>query len=298
MRQAGDRVRARARVRGAEMIFRVLATLALCLAALGCKKAELVKLPGNDVVLVQVGSTNITKYDLELSARNMFSRDGADELDEAARKRFLESLVQARAIALKRESELTEQDKAELDMQLAAYREELLVKQYLTKHTKVQPVKPELVAKYYEQNQARFGAERVRSYELITSPRELSDKERVQLMAAMREPAARKDWDAWSGELQKQKLPVLYQRGTTQNGTLQQTLRNLVAQLAVGASSRLTFVDGRPYVVRVLEETATPAKPLAAVSAEIRKTLLPEQVKQSVQAASALVMKDTKVEYR
>lgn len=275
-----------------------LAALALCCAAYSCKRQEPVKLPGNDQVLAQVGSTSISKYDLELSARSLFSRDAADALDDSARKQLLESLVQARAIALKREAELTEEDKAELDKQVAAYREELLVKQYLAKHTKVQPVKPELVAQYYEQNQARFGAERVRGYELITSPREVNDKERVQLMAAMRDPTAHKDWAAWSGELQKQKLPVVYQRGTTQNGALQQTLRNMVAQLGVGASSRLTFVDGRPYLVRVLEEKATPAKPLSAVSAEIRQTLLPEQVKQSVQAASALVMKDTKVEYR
>jgi len=273
------------------------ATLSL-VALLGCKSGEKVQLPGDDVVLTQVNASTITRYDLELSIRNMFSQDAAEQLDDATRKKLLESLVQARAIAQTREAQLTAQDRAELDKQVAAYREELLVKQYLTKHTKVEPVSPELVSRYYEQNQARFGAERVRAYELITSEREPSDAERTQLMDALRDPVAHKDWAAWTRELQKQKLPVVYQRGTTQHGALQQTLRNLVAQLAVGASSRLTLVDGRPYVVRVTEETAKPAKPLSAVSAEIRQALLPEQVKQSVQTASQVVMKDAKVVYR
>lgn len=272
--------------------------LVLALVATGCKQQPEVKLPGDDVVLAQVDTSAITKYDLELSARTMFSREGAEELDDAARRKLLESLVQARAIALKREAQLKREEKAELDKQVAAYREELLVKQYLSKHTKVEPVSPELVSSYYDKNQASFGAEKVRTFELLTSPREINDAERVQWMAALRDPVQHRDWAAWAAELQKKKLPVVHQRGTTQNGTLQQTLRNLVAQLGVGASSRLTFVDGRPYVVRVLEETVSPAKPLSAVSAEIRRTLLPEQVKQSVQAASAVVMKDTKVVYR
>lgn len=280
---------------------KTIATLAGLLSVatplVSCTRAE-VKLAGDEQVLARVNDTQITKYDLELSARSMFSRDGADQLDDAARHKLLESLVQARAISLKREAELSPHDKAELAKQVAAYREELLVKQYLKKHTKVEPVSPELVARYYEKNQARFGAEQVRTYEVITSPREPSEAERVQLMRALASPSDHKDWAAYCSELQEQKLPVVYQRGTTQNGTLHQTLRNLVAQLAVGASSRLTFVDGRPYVVRVIGQTANPAKPLSSVSAEIRKTLLPEQVKQSVQAASALVMKDTRVEYR
>lgn len=273
--------------------------LGLGLAAVGCRRnADVPELPGDKVVLAQVNSSVITKYDLELAGRTLLSRATLSELDDAGRHKLLESMVQARAIAQKREAELTTTERAELDKQVAAYREELLVKQYLTKHIKPAPVSPELVARYYEQNQTRFGADKVRAYELITSPRELVDAERTPLMAALRDPAQHKDWSAWSAELQKKKLPVVYQRGTTQNGVAQPTLRNLIAQLAVGESSRLTFLDGRPYLVRVTEETTSPAKPLAAVSAEIRKSLFPEQVKHSVQAASELVMKDAHVVYR
>jgi hypothetical protein len=271
----------------------------LALAAVSCQRGgDKAELPGDDVVLAQVNSSPITRYDLDLAARTLLSREVLSELDDAGRKQLLESLVQARAIAQKREAELNAKDRLELDKQVAAYREELLVKQYLSKHTKVRPVSPELVSRYYEQNQARFGAEKVRAYELITSPRELSETERLPLMAAARDAVQHKDWSAWTAELQKKHLPLVYQRGTTQHGVSQPALRNLIAQLSLGEASHITFVDGRPYLVRVTEESASPAKPLAAVSAEIRKTLLPEQVKQSVQAASEVVMKDTRVVYR
>jgi hypothetical protein len=270
----------------------------LGLAAIGCRHGDHAKLPGDDVLLAQVNSSAITKYDLELAARSLLSRETLNDLDDAGRHKLLESMVQARAIAQKRERELTPTDRAELDKQVAAYREELLVKQYLTKHTKVRPISPELVSRYYTEHQSRFGADRVRAYEFITSPRELSDAERAPLMAAARDALDHKDWSAWTSELQKKHLPLVYQRGTTQNGVSQPALRNLIAQLRVGEASHVTFVDGRPYLVRVTEEAAGPAKPLAAVSGEIRRTLLPEQVKQSVQAASELVMKDAQVVYR
>lgn len=282
---------------GSVSISKATLIVGLGVTALGCHRDK-PNLPGDTVVLAQVNSSQITQYDVDLAARSLLGKASGDALDAQAKRKLLESMVQARAIAQKREAELNSNQRAQLDKQVAAYREELLVKQYLSKHTKPKPVSAEIVARYYEQNPERFGAEKVRAYELITSPRELTDAERTPLMAALRDPAAHKDWSSWCAELQKKRMALVYERGTTQHGVAQPTLRQLIAQLDVGASSRLTFVDGRPYLVRVTEETRSPAKPLAAVSSEIRETLMPMQVKQSVEAASAVVMKDARVVYR
>src|SRR5687768_13851799 len=72
-----------------------------------------VTLQDDDKVLARVGSTEITEYDFDLAVQAGFSRTGREVLEGPARRQLLESLIQARAIALAREAELTPVEKAE-----------------------------------------------------------------------------------------------------------------------------------------------------------------------------------------
>jgi PIN domain nuclease of toxin-antitoxin system len=273
-------------------------TVGVILAAAGCKRdSDPPKLAGDDQVLATVNGHSITHYDLMHAARTMLGPAAQAELDQSTRKNLLDGLVQSRAIADKRESELSVEELAALDKQVAAYRERLLVKQYLGKHTKPIPVSEDLVAKYYEQHAAEYAPAKTRSYELLTSARPIVDSERAQILKALQDPAARNDWQAWSAELAKRGLPVVYQRGTDPGAALDPALKSMLARLAVGEASRVTLVDGRLYVARVLSEAAQPSMPLAQVTSEIRKALEPVQVQRSVEQASAAVMRDAKVEY-
>jgi hypothetical protein len=273
-------------------------TLGLMLAVVGCKgDTRSPGLAGDDQVLVTVNGHAITHYDLTQAARSMLGPAALAELDQSTRKNLLEGLVQSRAIADKREAELSVQERAALDKQVAAYRERLLVKQYLSKHTKPTPVSEDLVAKYYEQHAAEYAPTTTRSYELITSARPIVDSERTQILKALQDPSARKDWQAWSAELAKRGVPVVYQRGSDQSGTLDPALKSILARLPVGEASQITLVEGRLYLARVLSEALQSAKPLAQMTSEIRKVLEPVQVQRSVERASESVMKDAKVEY-
>jgi hypothetical protein len=282
----------------------VVTRAGLCLGLLGfgvsaCnhKAPAAAKLAGDDAVLAEVEGTQITKYDVELAIKSMFGESGAGQLDEASKKRVLESLVQSRAMASKRAQELSAQETAELERKVAVYREELLVKQYLIAHTKPEGVSTQMVEAYYAQHPEQFGGKHTRAYELIASTRELLDAERGCVITALKDPGAHKDWPAWVAELQKKNLPVSYQRGAGTDAVLHPSLQTLVTRLGIGESSALTFVQGRAYVLRVTGETQAPAKPLSEVSAEIRKTLVPVQLKKSVKEASDQVLKSAKVVY-
>lgn len=266
---------------------------------LGCKKAEeKVRLAGDDKVLAQVNGSAITQYDVEHTARDMLGEHTATRLDEATRKKVLESLVQSRAIAHAREKELTPEERAELEKKVAAYREELLVKQYLVRHTRPSGVTGEMVRQYYEQHPERFGARKERSYELVTVTGTLTPAQRTSVIDALGQAEREQDWAAWVERLKKAGQPVALRRGHGDEGVLHRKLGQLMAQLAVGQASKLTFIDGTPYAVRVTAEREIPPKPLAEVSEEIRKTLAPVKVKDAVKQASAQVLKGTEVAYR
>ena len=280
------------------------AAVAVALAALTClsckphKEPEKVVLPGDNVVLADVNGSTVTQYDVDHAARAMFSAATVAELNAEGKKKVLESLVRSRAIAQKREAELTTLQRAELERQVAAYREEQLVRQYLDVHTRMQPVTGEMVASYYQQHPEKFGATTKRNYELIMSSRELADSERAAMIEALTGAGGHEDWSAWVAQLQKAHQPVAYQRGQGDEAVLHPNLRAVLDRLPVGQSSPLTFVEGRAYVLRVLDETHAQPKPLPEVSAEIRKTLMPVQLSKSVQQAAELALKDAKVSYR
>ena len=65
----------------------------------------------------------------------------------------------------------------------------------------------------------------------------------------------------------------------------------------MGETSRLSFIKGMAYVVRITEEKKIPPRPLSEVSAKIRKSLAPIQVKESVKAASTKALETAEVIY-
>jgi parvulin-like peptidyl-prolyl cis-trans isomerase-like protein len=268
------------------------------LACGNCRSEKAVLTPGDDVVLAEVNGTKVTERDVELAAASMFGQKAFERMKADARKNLLASVVQSRAIAQKREAELSAVERAELDKKVSAYREEVLVRQYLEQHTRSEPVTASMVEDYYKDHPERFGGAIQRSYEMLLTSRELAPAERDGLLALLKDASAHKDWAAWALELQKRGQPIAYRTGTDGEEVLHPALRALVLKLAQGEAAPLTFVEGKAYLIRVTRETEKPAKALSDVSGDIRKSLAPAQIKKSVQEATAVVMKDAKVVYR
>jgi len=262
------------------------------------KSKESAVLEGDNIILATVNSTPITQYDVDLTIQTTLGKTVSSKLDAEGQKKVLESLVQSRAISQVQEKELTPKEKFALEKKVDAYREQLLVKQYLAKHTDIEPVTHEMVKEYYDKHPERFGAKNIRTYEMITSKQSVNSSERDNLITALKSPDKKTEWKTWVKELQGRGYPLQYKQGQTTNKLLHPKLQTLMQGLKKEESSALSFVQERAYIVRILDEKQVPPRPLNDVSAQIRKTLTPVQLKKAVKQASEQVLKDVNVVYR
>jgi hypothetical protein len=67
--------------------------------------------------------------------------------------------------------------------------------------------------------------------------------------------------------------------------------------LKKGEASQLTFIERTAYTVRIVDEMQIAPRPINEVSAEIRKALVPVQLKKSVKLASRQVLQTADVVY-
>jgi hypothetical protein len=256
-----------------------------------------VRLSGEDNVLATVNGSDISAYDLQQAVRTSLGAAAQGMLDGQGRQSVLESMVAARAISQVQEKELSAADSAALAKQVAAYREQLLVKMYLARHVEKEPVSRKMVQDYYNRHRDQFGEKTIKQYELITSGSALDDTVRDRLLAALQNADKQKDWSAWGKALKQNGLPVAYKSGTADPAILTADLRSQLAGLDPDQPASLAFADGVISLARVTAETKVPARPLEEVSAQIRKTLLPVQLKKAVKQAADQVLKEAKVVY-
>jgi hypothetical protein len=187
-----------------------------------------------------------------------------------------------------------------VDKQVAAYREQLLVKRYLAKHSPPEVVSDAMVEEYYKAHPDRFGGKAVRTYEMIGAERALTPQERDSLLAKLKDPDKQKDWKTWSQSLKSGGAPILYRDGDVAEAekVVHPRLVELMTSLKPDTASSVVFVQGRAYVVRVTGEQQRAPRPLDEVREEIRTMLAPVQVKEAVKKAASDVLKKTRVVYQ
>ncbi len=265
-------------------------------ALMACSRAKPTGLPKDDVVVARVNGTTITAYDLDQAAQRSLGSLAVESVQRAAHAKLLESAIQSRALALAAEKELSPLDRQVLDKEVATYREQLLVRRYVNRHTPPAPVTPEMIANYYQSHPERFGGGTERHYELIGASRGLSPDERTKVLAKLQDAAKEKDWKTWAGDLEAGGLPVTFSTAVAGDKVLHPKLRELLASLQPQQPSAPVFVDGRPYVARISGEQARSPRPLDEVRGEIVRTLTPVQLSAALEKAAAEVMKNAKVE--
>jgi hypothetical protein len=269
-------------------------------AALVCAsacKSEPPKDDGSGAVLARIDGAPITEADLALAAVKAVGKDYVRLLGPEDKKKLLESIVLARAIAVEAEKDLDARARADLERRVRAHKEQLLVEHYLGVHGNLEAVSAEAMQRYYDENSERFGGGVVRRYELLVGSRVPSEAETQKLIAALRGAPARQDWQALAADLQKQGLPLVFQKGEGGESALHVRLQSLIKGLAVGQTSGLTYIEGKPYVARVVAETKRPPKPLTEVREEIRAALAARQKSEALAAMSEKVMAARRVEY-
>jgi hypothetical protein len=268
----------------------------ICFACSG-QKSEEAKLPGDEVTLATVNGETISRYDLENTIYTSYGRMALTQLKEEARKSVLESLVNSRAIAQKRLAEMNPIELSALKKRVQAYQEQLLVKQYLAKHDPPSPVSPEMVKKYYREHPEQFGGRSIRNYEMLTTKRHLVPAERKKLLTHLKKPGRQKDWPKWTAELLKIGLPVQYRKGPLSERVLHPKLVQLSKGLKIGQASPLVFIDGRAYVLRIVDVQGRSPQPYSEVEARIREQLRGKHIKDALQQVSRTALQGVNVVY-
>jgi hypothetical protein len=200
-------------------------------------------------------------------------------------------------MALAREKVMTPEEKAALEKKTAAYREEILVKQYLSTQTVPEPVTQEMVEKYYNAHPEQFGGKTLRTYEMIMSTGDMTQGERDKLMTALGDADGIEDWQEYVDILQSRGYPVAFRQGKAAETLLHPELKQIMSSLQKGDVSNLSFIQGTAYLVKIVKEEKISPRPLREVSAEIRKALVPVQLKKAVKHASTQVLETAEVVY-
>ena len=295
--------------------FAVISCVLLSLASCAKKSAEDVESPASvntgekilssfeikgdsSEVVAKVNNTLITYNDLERMTERTLKGAELFDLGSDVQDKILQSMVASRVMAQAAIAELENDELETMQRDVRDYREQLLVKSYLKKNANPQPITQEMVKTYYESNIEKFGGGKVKSYELIAGLSGVSEKERNSIISVLGEANKKNDWQAYANELRGKGFKVRYLKGQLKKDLLDSRLQTTLDKLRPGVAAKIVFVDGVPYLPRVISIEDGVAKPLGEVSSEIRRILLPQQLKISIKELSESLLKTADVEYQ
>ena len=209
-----------------------------------------------------------------------------------AKNKIRETLINSRAMALLSDASMDKKARHEVELAVAAYREELLVHRYLKDHVVPEPVGMELVEEYYRKHPEEFGGGLEKTFEMLRAPDGLEDEERNRLIRKISESSKAKNWKALANTMGDK---VSYRQATARVDVLEEPVKSLVSSTSPGNVSPLSTAKGI-VVVHVISEKKLPSKPIEQVSSEIRKRLAPIKLKEAIKKAAEDAL--TKVEVR
>ncbi|QEI12899.1 peptidyl-prolyl cis-trans isomerase [Cellvibrio japonicus] len=271
----------------------LLVTLFLCLPA--CDRADKSTEVSASVVATVNGEA-ITREQVDYMLERMLGAQPLVPITRELRGKVLDSLIASKAMTLQVKSSMSEEDSQRVQRAVQAYEEELYVKEYLARYATPEPVTVEMVSAYYDAHPNEFGGGVLKHFQLLLLRDSGDDKKRDAFLSAVESLKASTDWKARAGEWSRQ-LPIEYQEGKYAPGLLDERLGKVIDQLGKQATSDLIYVDKAIYLVRVSDVVQTAPKPIAEVSADIRKKLAAQQLRAAVKKATDDVVKtmDVKV---
>jgi len=254
-------------------------------------------LPGDDVIMATVNDEKITLFDLEFGLEQMLGKTSPKIKDPQTRKNALKNLVLSKALAQEYEKEMSPEEKMRMDKKLTLYREELMITEYLKHHAHPEPVSYELIERYYHEHPEEFGAQTLKSFEMISTTRAMDSKEKDIFLAVLKYGAQTDDWNNFDRTLKKRGYPVVYRKISLDDQSLHQSIREVSKELAIKEVSPIIPLNNRLHIVRLENEMSVPPRPLKAVEDEIRRSLRPIQLKKAIQLAKEKILREKQVIY-
>ncbi|RFA25350.1 hypothetical protein CAI21_19395 [Alkalilimnicola ehrlichii] len=277
------------------------ASLLLTLLLVGCgERADTdaaVERKFEDRVLAEVGGEPVYQAELDAHLLTLFGDRATAGLGADVERKALESLVMARVLARRAETELPEYRLHELEVQAALHREQLLLNAYLQQRVAPAPVSSAMVRDFYERHPERFGAGVVRSFELLMAPDALANPARDELLEALAAAQDHSNWAALAQGLRAQGHELEYRRGTSEGDLLDTRLRSVVDGVEPGQSSAPGLYNQRPFVLRVVDEVEQPPRPLTEVSGQIRQALAAQQMQAAVRSVTEPLLEEVEIDY-
>lgn len=263
-----------------------IAVLAVTLAGCGRDARE-------ETVVARVNGHAITQTVWDAAVTDL-ERSTNAVLDDAARRKVLESLVQSELMAHAGANLLDADDHATIDAQVKLHRDRLLVKEYLRRVAEPTPITVENIQDYYAAHPESFGAGEQRRFELLTTEAAPPAAQRTAVLDAMNALRGRDDWNtppAIDGVRWVRRLE------SDGNQALDVRIRNLAAGLTEGEASGTLFIAGRPYLLRVTRIETREPRSLTEVRTDILRRLQIEQLQRAVDLAAQELLSQAEVEY-
>lgn len=275
-----------------------LAMLGLFFSALllsGCDKKTNGHAVKDSPALAVVNGEVITVADVDFMLERMLQGQSSVQVDETLRKKILDSLIASRAMKQQVKSQMPAAAIERIAQTVRVHEEELFVNAYLQQFATPEPVTAEMVQKYYDEHAAEFGVASAREFEILRAPVAADEKARDRLLAAIPEITAATQWQSRAKEWQKN-YNLQYQQGRSQAGLLHKELDQAINRLEPGQTSGIIYVDSELYVVRVTRIGEAVVRPLVEVSADIRKHLAAQVLRDAVKKASDEARAKAKIE--
>ncbi|MCI2285239.1 peptidyl-prolyl cis-trans isomerase [Colwellia sp. MSW7] len=194
------------------------------------------------------------------------------------------------------QAELSQEEINDIKLKTQHYEEELFIKEYLKQYAIPEPVSSAMISSYYQEHLDQFGQVDVKTVEILQRKTKLNEGERDTILASLPTINAQTDWQNYA-ENKGKSLGLSYVKTRFTPGLFDKNIAEVIEKMQVGEKSKITFVQGQPYILRVLAIQTLPAKPLSSVNADIRKKLAALQLKKAVKESTEQVLQQTKVVY-
>lgn len=273
-------------------ILRGLACVASALLLVGCSEPA----PEHQV-LATVNGVPVYDYELALARERTLGEQGMLLADASTDRKVLESLVAGRAMALLAEQDMSEQARAALAHEVAAWREEQLVKRYLSEHVVPVPVPQHRVNEYYLRHPELFGGGTRYRYEQLSVVTGQDTALRDKAVRWLGQAAGESDWQALADTGRRVGLPVNFRQGTTAESLGSETLRARLKAMQPGEIGAVSLEAGEASLLKLVAVEMVPPRPLSDVSDDIRLRLAPMQLRQGIREVMEQAIAQADIQY-
>ncbi len=281
------------------MKLQFLAFVFLMAALVGCGDKDPSQSKANtakEEVLVTVNGQEITETDLTVTTEKIFSRGVANLYSQEINEKALESMVMMMAIAQDSEAKATSEELQVIESKTKRYREELLTELYMRKFADVSPPTEKQIKEYYEANKVVFGEKQIKQFEIIRTKTKPKGEALQKQLAELGKLSA----EAWSSQvaaLKKEKDVYEVVVSSTDVPNLDRSIVRVLSGMKKGEVSKVVYLNDKPNVIKVVNETVKQASPLAEVKTRIRKTLAAKKLKRHIKDVSSEIIKNAEVKY-